>query len=528
MPRKKKQFIDKKKSVRFAVVHRDQRDPLAFKDESSAYVLQPVRSKAKMKTQAKILTELPQDCLQFEGLEGDDETGEFFDAREAEEEELSKKEANAARMPWGYDYSQHMKEIGKGTFVASKAFFDATTVDMRSRPAVAPESKDLGPKVSVGGVALPASVFASETEAHVGAMAHAEVDMSEFGAVRPEQAGRDFVECLEGDFEEGKYEEILDDFFATANAEVEDEKTGSGMGMPNGILRNGGGDEGGEEDFFGEELSDEEELSEERKMTLLDEHFERLMEAEYDEDEYGSGVEVDGEVNSEDEGLVHETTLDLDTGRGAEIMDDFEIKKRAMRMKPNDLSGCDKDAAKAQIARGVQRQAEEAEGKDDDEEIRTMFKKKIRDKWDCESILSTYSNLENHPNLIKAPKRKPHRQIKLNRHGLPEDTVNQLLKERRDAFRSGAAEGDRPGLEDLSEGSEYEEEEPPEPVNLGAKRPKKESAAVRKARKAAVKEQRRLNRMRKKSLKRGFKEAEATKNKTDFSNRKNNVPGIKM
>lgn len=524
MPKKKRQFIDKKKSVRFAVVHRDQRDPLAAGDESSSYVLQPVRSKAKMKTQAKILTELPQDCLQFEGLEGEDEAGEFFDAREAKEQELAKQEAAAARVPWGYDYSQHMKEIGQGTFVPSETFYDAKTDDMRSRPAVAPKSKDLGPKVMVGGIALPASVFASESEERVGALGRAkDVDMSAFGAVRPEQAGRDFVECLEGDFEEGEYEEILDDFFATANAsgsEDEDEKAGSGMGLPSGILRNGGSEEGGEE-YFGEEGEGEEELNEERKMTLLDEHFERLMEAEYEDEEFG-------EVDSEDEGLVQENGYDLDNGRGAMIMDDFEAKKRAMRLKPNDLSDVDKDAAKVLIARGVQRQAEEDEGKDDDEEIRTMFKKKIRDKWDCESILSTYSNLENHPNLIKAPKRKPHRQIKLNRYGLPEDTVNQLLKERRDAFRGGAAGEEGPALEDLSEGSEYEEEEQPEPVNLGAKRPKKESAAVRKARKAAVKEQRRLNRMRKKSLKRGFKEAEATKNKTDLSNRKNNVPGIKM
>lgn len=28
----------------------------------------------------------------------------------------------------------------------------------------------------------------------------------------------------------------------------------------------------------------------------------------------------------------------------------------------------------------------------------------VKEKWDCESILSTYSNLYNHPRLIEEPK----------------------------------------------------------------------------------------------------------------------------
>lgn len=30
---------------------------------------------------------------------------------------------------------------------------------------------------------------------------------------------------------------------------------------------------------------------------------------------------------------------------------------------------------------------------------------KLEEKWDCESILSTYSNLYNHPRLIEEPKK---------------------------------------------------------------------------------------------------------------------------
>jgi protein LTV1 len=38
------------------------------------------------------------------------------------------------------------------------------------------------------------------------------------------------------------------------------------------------------------------------------------------------------------------------------------------------------------------------------DELDEKFKPAPRDKWDCESIVSTYSNLENHPTMIKRPR----------------------------------------------------------------------------------------------------------------------------
>lgn len=40
-------------------------------------------------------------------------------------------------------------------------------------------------------------------------------------------------------------------------------------------------------------------------------------------------------------------------------------------------------------------------GEDDLE--RLVVDAREKDKWDCESILSTYSNIYNHPKLIKEP-----------------------------------------------------------------------------------------------------------------------------
>merc|ERR1711974_512408 len=91
-----------------------------------------------------------------------------------------------------------------------------------------------------------------------------------------------------------------------------------------------------------------------------------------------------------------------------------------------------------------------------------------REQWDCESILSTYSNLYNHPTLLDEPKK----QIKLSKKtGLPVDFV---------------------GRKECSDGSVSEEECSDGGVstvstNFGEARPRKETAEEKRERKAAVK-----------------------------------------
>jgi len=48
------------------------------------------------------------------------------------------------------------------------------------------------------------------------------------------------------------------------------------------------------------------------------------------------------------------------------------------------------------------RSEEESEGSDLED---VVVEVKHEEKWDCESILSTYSNLYNHPRLIQEPKK---------------------------------------------------------------------------------------------------------------------------
>merc|ERR1719197_300662 len=106
-------------------------------------------------------------------------------------------------------------------------------------------------------------------------------------------------------------------------------------------------------------------------------------------------------------------------------------------------------------------------------------------KWDCETILSTYSNIYNHPHVIELP-----RKIKLNKSGM-------VVKEDED---SAAAK-------DPSDHSDEEGgEEDVEQITISNYRTKTETADEKRQRKKAVKESQRARRQVKKATKEVFKE----------------------
>jgi protein LTV1 len=128
---------------------------------------------------------------------------------------------------------------------------------------------------------------------------------------------------------------------------------------------------------------------------------------------------------------------------------------------------------------------------------------KQRAAWDVQSVLSTYSNLENHPRLIKETGAKKRIQIDP-KTGMP--VLVEMGKPQKRAGRSRLAEQ----VQDDEDGSdeESEEEDGPEAVNLGVARSKSESKEEKKARKAALKEQKRSRRTEKKATKEAFKTEE--------------------
>jgi len=143
--------------------------------------------------------------------------------------------------------------------------------------------------------------------------------------------------------------------------------------------------------------------------------------------------------------------------------------------------------------------------------IDNMFAVAVKERWDCESIISTYSNLENHPAIIVEPKKlKSKKIIKLHE-------------------KTGIPLGILPSKKDIvtlkKEKSEKEEEEEEEPVNFGEARSKEETKLDKKARKAAVKALRKQNRQRKKQLKKVFT-TEKSQTQAQLLNQKQKNPSV--
>merc|ERR1712018_131453 len=114
-------------------------------------------------------------------------------------------------------------------------------------------------------------------------------------------------------------------------------------------------------------------------LTLLDDRFERLF-AQYEDGEMGP--------------LEHEEIAGTAPPNSAllnNILDEFEEEHSVVALK---------DVVKA----AGQMELEE-ESESDTELHRTIEKPEPGERWDCESILSTYSNLYNHPKKIVEPKK---------------------------------------------------------------------------------------------------------------------------
>merc|ERR1712205_250959 len=105
------------------------------------------------------------------------------------------------------------------------------------------------------------------------------------------------------------------------------------------------------------------------------------------------------------------------------------------------------------------------------------------EEWDCETIVSTYSNLYNHPKSIDQPRIQISSKTGVALGYLPESMYKK---------QAGRAEEDE-------DEDEEEDEEEDAPVNLGAKR-RGETKEEKKARKAALKDLRRVKREHKKGL----------------------------
>uniref|UniRef100_A0A8D0F1W4 Protein LTV1 homolog n=1 Tax=Strix occidentalis caurina TaxID=311401 RepID=A0A8D0F1W4_STROC len=444
----------------FHLVHRSQRDPLAADDTAPQRVLLPT-----------------QKGHEEQRREEQRKYGVFFDD--------------------DYDYLQHLKEASGPSELV---------------PSVRGQQSRIAPSIK-----LPSSVFATEFEEDVGLLNKAAPVSGPRLDFDP-----DIVAALDDDFDFDNPENILEDDFVLqanepqkgiilryvgGNAEDEDEwedvedDSDENDSCSNdkdcdseGPLSDDGVNGQRKEFLFMQEETrsrftdysmTSSVMRRNEQLTLLDDRFEKFFE-QFDEDEIGAldNVELEGYINT-------------DNARLQEVLNDYYKEKAKNCVKLDALEPCE------DIDSPVNEQSEEEK-----EEIVAVVIEEPKEKWDCESILSTYSNLYNHPTLIKEPsKPKP---IKISQKtGIPLHILPQRALTAKQIERMQMINGS-----DLPRASTQP-------------RSKDKSKEDRKARKQAIKEERKERRMEKKANKLVFK-LEKTRQEKELLNLKQNVQGLKL
>ncbi|XP_047035095.1 protein LTV1 homolog [Helicoverpa zea] len=495
MPKTKKKFIDRKKAVTFNLVHRSQRDPLAADETAPQRVLVPVSANIPQKK------EKDPDLTPEQRREEQIKYGIYFDD--------------------DYNYLQHLKDSREVTLVVQPK-----PIHKRKEKSAATTEEGTIPVTEA--LNLPSSVFASEVEEDVGLLNKAApqglcLDLDpevvaalddDFDFDDPENELEDnFIDLAMAEGGEGSDDEDYEDeedgdsmsddgnsdkAFASDLDSDDDSDSGDratrGVRMPNWDAR----DKDDTKSRFSQYSMSSSVMRRNQGLTLLDNRFEKMF-AEYDDTEVGA---LDLE---EIEGFMPETHDML-----LQAAEHFEESQRRYQL--------DKEREIARLNR-LQEIAEESE-----DDLVTVDADP-KEKWDCETILSTYSNIYNHPKLIEEPK-KPQK-IQLNARGIPKDvlgkdnklTVKSLAKF--NAMQEGAASSDD------DEDGRTNAETVLSTLSVLSIRPKDESPEEKKERKRLLKEYRKERRIEKKANREAFKEEKKRQEKIMMNNR-NNVQGNRI
>ncbi|XP_037620471.1 protein LTV1 homolog isoform X2 [Sebastes umbrosus] len=468
--RKKKSFIEKKKAVTFHLVHRSQRDPLAADEKAPQHVLLAATKDTEKRRDEQR------------------EFGVFFDD--------------------DYNYLQHLKEasatnelVAAGPAQPERQRIHLPDEDDEDEDE---EEDDMDKATTIN---LPSSVFASEFEEEVGLLNKAAPISGPRLDMDP-----DIVAALDEDFNYDDPDNLLDDDFIikanTASGAVnregdEDDDDEWEDTDEEGDFDSEGGFSGDEntEGCAREFLFMDEEtksrfteysmtssvMRRNEQLTLLDDRFEKFYE-QFDDDEIGA---LD---NAELEGFIQP-----DSARLEEVIKDYFIQKEKEYLRPDDLGPKELPVLKEE---------DEDEEEEDDEEMETVVIKAQEEKWDCETIISTYSNIYNRPKIIQEPpKMKPIRVS--HKTGIPLDVLPAKGLTAKQVERMTMINDS-----DLPRASTQI-------------RNKEESNEERKARKQAIKEERKERRVEKKANKTAFKE-EKVRQEKQMLNLRTNVQGMKL
>jgi len=265
------------------------------------------------------------------------------------------------------------------------------------------------------------------------------------------------------------------------------------------------------------------------QLTLLDDRFEKLYE-QYDDDQIGG---LDGEdLGSGGGGSVYKIQPKVDDAGKAGInpFNDIlrEFEKQNTKLTATEVLEKLRDM---EALKEGDETDEEADDNGEDLVKMTMFEKsKDKKNWDCESIISTYSNLYNHPKTIEEPSKK-----KTRNKGVDDDDASSISSKNNNnnsqiklSAKSGLPLGVLPEAGPTQRQLEAMDYDGLTRLRTAPTlRPNDESAEERRARKKAVKEERRERRMEKKANTAAFKDEEK-RQKKNLNELKTNIQGLKI
>ncbi|KOC69001.1 Protein LTV1 like protein, partial [Habropoda laboriosa] len=472
---KTKKFIDKKNSVTFHLVHRSQRDPLIADETAPQRVLVPAGDAQAVKLEKKKPDDKQKEEQRKYGIYFDDD----------------------------YDYLQHLKDVN--TLTAEWERVDNITPSK-------PNDKNHTPKIN-----LPSSVFASNVEEKVGLLNKAAPVSGLQLDLDP-----DIVAAMDEDFDYDDPENHLEDnFIELANTSegdreiIEEEYDQASDVSSEGHMQLS--DEGQDEvcSLNGPQFTFKEEETKSRfteysmsssvmkrneQLTLLDDRFEKMY-AAYDENEIGAldCDEIEGYIPPNSD-LVLQYAAEFEKQKNEDADNVAELMKDRMKILENEYSS--------------------SEDENNLEELIVDARKK--EKWDCESILSTYSNIYNHPKLISEPKPQ---KIRVNsRTGIPKNVLDGCSGK---LTAKTLAQFDQQNESCKPARSQSVAETMKSTLSVLSIRPKDETSEERKQRKKALKGYRKERRIERKANSEAFKEEKKRQEKIILNNRQN-VQGNKI
>ncbi|KAH9997790.1 Low temperature viability protein-domain-containing protein [Russula compacta] len=511
----------------FQLVHRSQRDPLINDPDASQHVLKPVirENTKKGKSRADLEGLLsPSDPVLASGQSNIGEAslyGVYFDDTE-------------------YDYMQHLRPIGR-----RDEGFESILVETPKRGTTSKRTSDL--PISLHD--LPPEALPSVSELPRDFESQAAVQSSISG-LQPDMDPhlRQTLEALEDDvyvnnqLDDDFFGELIKDGERDASEPFEYEFTEGGLPTDGsdagGVHERDDGEEAGWEARFaafkrerkgrepmdtslsdiesegadtvgqmpgfstttsrrrGQETSDASGFSMSSASIFrsdglrdLDDRFDQA-EKEYIEDEGSEdGPPDSGDSDSTPELIASREDFDS-------LMDDFlhNYEVSGGKMKPSLPGSGPEKLQSLRLAMGRDKclMVDHSDQEHNQDDIYAMIEDEKRERWDVETVLTTYTNLENHPRLIKAREEHKISKIRLDpKTGFPlvegkstsRSNVSQSSLEKRAAVNSTAA------------------------PRITTRRPREEPAEERRERKRVVKAERHARRVEKKEKKEQFSAA---------------------